>query len=236
MPRLAVAAAVASLALLVPTANAAPGPQITDPANDANGVNSQGQPLARSVPNNNATPVGSQAYADVLSVQWTTLKTTKIVKRKKVTTVTGFSVKATLSAAPTPPQGTVVVYRMLGSTPLCGFFGVVHYSKPLSDPSTPQTALRDNCVNTTTRLTKLAPAVIKDATITWTVPLSAIPKDTKVANGSSLTGLYFTVTEIEDFQGQKVPSEVPIYGGATGLGVGVLDDSTPGAAVYKIGS
>lgn len=237
MPRLALAAAAATLAVLAPHVSAAPAPQIVDPANDANFLNGQGQPLLASAPNNNATPAGSQAYADVLSVQWTTVKTTKIVKRKKVTTVTGFSVQAKLSGAPTPPQGTVVVYRMLGSTPLCPYFGVVYYSKPLSDPASHQTALRDNCNGASTaRLTKIAPAVIKDGTITWTVPLSAIPKDTKVGVGSALTGLYFTVTEIEDFQGQKVPQDVPVYGGATGLGVGVLDDSKPGSAVYKIGS
>lgn len=223
--------ALAALALAVPPVSAAPGPQITDPANDANFLNGQGFVEE----DNHATPVGSQAYADVLSVQWTTLKSTKRVGRRTVTTVTGFQVQTKLSAAPTPPQGTTVVYRMLGSTPLCGFFGVVWYTTPLSDPTAHQSALRDNCNDKPTRLTKIAPPVINGATMTWTVPLSAIPKDTKVGVGTLLTGLYFTVNEIEDFRGQKVPDDVPVYGGATGLGVGIVDDSIAGDAAYKIG-
>ena len=225
--------ALVALALIAPSAQAA-GPQIVDPANDANFLN--GQNLAPEVPNDNETPVGSQAWGDVLSVQWTTLKTTKVVKRKKVTTVTGFQVQAKLSAPPTPPQGTTVVYRMLGTTPLCPFFGVAYYSTPLSDPTTPQSALRDNCGDKPTRLTKLAMPVISGSTMTWTVPLSVIPKDTKVGVGSALTGLYFTVTEIQDLKGQKVPNESPVLAGATGTAYGLVDDSQPGDALYKIGS
>ncbi|HVF05478.1 MAG TPA: hypothetical protein VNA20_11620 [Frankiaceae bacterium] len=235
MRRIVVAPVLTALSLLMPTASAA-GPQITDPANDANFVNSQGQPLLATVPNNTPTPAGSQSYADVLTVEWKTLKTTKVVRRKRVTTVTGFQVVATLSGAPTPPQGTTIVYRMLGTTPNCPYFGVVHYSSKLSDPTTPQTALRDNCFGkTTARLTAIPAVAIKGSTLTWTVPIKAIPADTKVTVGSALTGLYFTVTEIEDFQGQKVPDAAPLgLGGSTGLGLGVLDDAKPGDAVYRI--
>lgn len=235
MRRIVVAPVLAALSLLMPNASAA-GPQITDPANDANFVNSQGQPILGSLPNNTPTPVGSQSYADVLSVEWKTLKTTKTVKKKKVTTVTGFQVVTTLSGAPTPPSGTTIVYRMLGTTPNCPYFGVVHYSSKLSDPTTPQTALRDNCFGkTTARLTALPPVVINGSTLTWTVPIKAIPADTKVTVGSALTGLYFTVTEIEDFRGQKLPDALPLgLGGATGLGFGVIDDARPGDAVYRI--
>lgn len=238
MRRLAVAPVLVSLAFLAPSVGAAPvAPQITDAAGDANFVNSQGNTGPYyTIPNNQQTPAGSQEYADVVSVQWSTLKATKKVGKKTVTTVTGFQVVATLTGAPKPPDGTIVVYRMLGTTPACPYFGVVHYSSPLSDPTTPQTALRDNCNGATTaRLTKIPAAVIKEKTITWTVPLTAIPKDTKVALNSVLTGLYFTATEIEDFKGQKVPDNPVAYSGATGLGVGVLDDSRPGDAVYKIG-
>lgn len=233
MRRLPVAAVLTALALAAQPASAA-GPQITDPANDANGVNSQSG-TSNALPNNQATPGASQAYADVLSVEWKTTKAKKKVGRKTVTVVTGFTVTTTLSGPPTPPQGTTVVYRMLGATPSCGFFGVAYYSTPLSDPTTPQAAIRDNCGGIPTRLTKIN-AVVSGSTITWTVPLSAIPKDTKVGANTVLTGLYFTVTEIEDFKGQKVPDGVPLYGGATGLGVGVLDESRPGDKVFKIGS
>jgi hypothetical protein len=238
MRRLVIAPALAALAFVAPSVSAGPGPQITDPANDANFANSQGQPILGDVPNNNAGPAqANQAYADVLSVHWKTTTAKKKVGRKTVTVVTGFTVTAVLSGAPKPPDGTIVVYRMLGTTPLCPFFGVAYYSTPLSDPTTPQTAIRDNCNGAdTARLTKIANPAINGSTMTWTVPLSAIPKDTKVAAGTVLTGLYFTVTEIEDFKGQAVPTAVPIYGGATGLGVGVVDDSRPADAVYKIGS
>lgn len=239
MRRLVVAPVLASLAFLAPAVTAAPAaPQVVDPADDANFVNSQAStgPFY-TIPNNRPTPVGSQGYADVLSVQWSTLTTTKVVKKKPVTTVTGFQVVATMKEAPTPPSGTTIVFRMLGTTPNCPYFGVVHYTTKLSDPSAPQTALRDNCNGApTARLTAIPAAVVKEKTITWTVPLTAIPADTKVANGSALTGLYFTVTEIEDFRGLKVPENPVIYSGATGLGLGVLDDSRPGDAAFKIGS
>ena len=238
MRRLAVAPALAALAFLAPSVSAAPpAPQVVDPANDANGINGQGQPILGSVPNNTATPGVSQAYADVLNVRWSTVKKVTKVKKKTVTTVTGFTVTVNLSAAPKPPEGTIVVYRILGTTALCPYFGVVWYSAKNGDGSSPQSAVRDNCNGATSaRLTPIAAPVIKDKTMTWTVPLSVIPKDTKVGVGTLLTGLYFTVVEIEDFKGQKVPSQVPTYGGATGLGVGVLDDAKPGDAVYKIGS
>ena len=238
MRRLAVAPALVTLALLAPSANAA-GPQVTDLPNDANFVNDQGQPGARTagVTGNHATPAGSQAYADVVSVEWKTLKTTKKVKKKTVTTVTGFTVTAKLSGAPTPPQGTIVVYRMLGTTAKCGFFGVAYYSTKLSDPTTPQSAVRDNCAgsDTPTRLTPIAMPVISGSTMTWTVPIGAIPKDTKVGVGTTLTGLYFTTTEIEDLKGQKVPDNPVFLSGATGFGYGLIDDSKPGAASFKIG-
>ena len=236
MRRLVVAPAIAALALIAPPATAA-GPQITDAANDANFLNSQGQPLLEDVGNNHPTPAGSQGYADVLSVEWKSVKTTKKVGRKKVTTVTAFTVTTTFSAAPTPPAQTTVVYRMLGSTPACGFFGVAYYSKPLSDPTTPQSAIRDNCGARPTRLTKIALPVINGSTMTWTVPISAIPKDTKVGVGSALTGLYFTVSEIEDLQGQKIPDQAPLgFGGATGFAYGMIDDARPGEATFRIGS
>lgn len=235
MRRIVVAPVLAALSLLMPNATAA-GPQVTDPANDANFINSQGQPLLAQAPSNRDTAAGSQAYADVLSVEWKTLKTTKVVKRKKVTTVTGFQVVTTLSATPKPPEGTIVVYRMLGTTPLCPFFGVAWYSTKLSDPTTPQSAIRDNCNSKPTRLTPIAAPVINDKVMTWTVPLAAIPKDTKVGLNTALTGLYFTVTEIQDLRGNKVPDQSPIGPGATGFGYGVIDDSRPGDAVYRIGS
>jgi hypothetical protein len=223
-----VAVAAPSLAA---TAAPAPAPQVKDVAGDANGG-------ANAVPTSDtATPVGSQAYADVVSVLWQTTKTSKKVKNKTVTTVTGFTVTATLSGPPTAPPGTTVVYRMLGSTAACPFFGVAYYTSKSSDPNLPQSAIRDNCVGGTTRLTPIALPAISGNTMKWTVPLSAIPANTKVKVGSKLAGLWFETREIEDFHGNCVPDDGGLTGlaGACGLGYGALDNSKVGDASYAIG-
>lgn len=240
--RLLALPALAALALSTAPASAAPKPQIVDAPNDANG--SANVPIGLTVgpastDSLNAIPT-NQAYADVLSVLWQPKKTTKKVGKKTVTTVTGFTVTTTLAAPPTPPNGTQIVYRMLGSTAQCGFFGVVYYSSKSHDPGIPmQSALRDNCVNETTRLTPLADPVISGNTMTWTVPLSVIPRDTKVKLGSKIVSLWFEVRELEDFQGQCLPKDpipapptipvidfpVPDYRGICGLAAGVLDNS-----------
>jgi hypothetical protein len=226
--RLTAVPVLTALALLVPSAHAAaPAPQLIDPTGDAN--------FTSAATPDKVTPAGSQDYADVVSVLWQTTKTTKIVKKKKVTTVTGFTVTATLAAAPKPPQGTSLVYRMLGATGKCPFFGVAYYTAVHSDKNIPQSAIRDVCGRSDTdaaRLTSIALPAIVDKTITWNVPLSAIPKDAKIGPGTKLTGLWFQVAEIEDFQGHCLPSEdtVPAeyrtgYGGACGLGAGTADTS-----------
>ena len=216
--RLALSAAVAAATALalVPADAAPPAPQVTDPAGDANLT-------ATAQPGGQATPVGSQDYADVVSVTWAPTTVTKVVKRKKVTTVTGFTVTTVLTAPPVPAAGTQVVYRMLGVPGGVegSFLGPVYYTDKSSDPGIPQSALRDNLTGET-RLTPIELPKIEGSTITWTVPLSALPKELKP--GTPLTGLFFTVNEIEDFQGAQVPEDVPTYGGAYGLGTGVVDD------------
>jgi hypothetical protein len=230
MRRLVLAPALAALAVLAPSVHAAaPAPQVVDPSGDANaGANEPGT-------SDTALPAGNQAYADVVSVLWQTTKKTTVVKKKKVTTVTGFTVTATLSGPPAPPTGTTVVYRMLGATPACGFFGVAYYTSKGSDPTQPQSAIRDNCNGTDTRLTPIALPVIAGNTITWTVPMTAIPKDTKVKLGSKITGLWFEVKEIEDFHVACLPDtgQTP-YDKACGLGVGALDNSPVGDATFAI--
>jgi hypothetical protein len=228
--RLLAAPLLAALALsAAPASAAAPKPQVVDPPNDANGT-------ANAV-GDQATPAGSQGYADVLSVLWQTTKSTKKVGRKTVTTVTGFTVTTTLSAPAVPPTGTTLVYRMLSSTPRCGFFGVAYYTTKGSDPTQPQSAIRDNCNGSDTRLTGIAMPVVSGNTIKWTVPLSKIPKDSGVKLGSKLSNLWFEVREIEDFKAGCVPDDggTTGYGGACGLGAGALDNSpTTGTGTYTI--
>lgn len=228
MRRLALVPALA-VALIAPNAQAAPAPQVTDPSGDANGLATVNHAQTR----DRSTAAGSQAYGDVVSVLWDTQKTTKKVKGKNVTTVTGFTVTATLAGPPTPPAPTQVVYRMLGTTPNCGFFGVVYYTRQSSDKAIPQSALRENCNDEVTRLYPIAMPKIEGSTITWTVPISAIPGATKVKPGSKIVDLYFTVNELQDFQGvclpdlSSAPAPVNAYSKACGLAAGVLDNSQP---------
>lgn len=158
---------------------------------------------------------------------WTADKVTKTVKKKKVTTLTGFTVTTVLSAAPTPPAGTSLVFRMLGTTDKCPFVGPVFYTAKSSDPGIPQSAMRDNCTGTT-RLTEMPMPTINGATITWKVPLSALPKEVPV--GTVLKNLYFEVNEIEDFRGAQVPPGVPVVGGVYGLGFGQVEDGKSDAS------
>lgn len=225
------AAAAAAGALAAPNAFAgtpAAAPQVIDPAGDANFINSGGEPVP--VSGDHATPVGSQGYADVVSVTWT--RTT--VKKGKKIVFTGFTVTAAMSAPPTPPAGTALVYRMLGVVggDAAAYLGPVYYTS--ATPGTPQSALRDDLADTTAgaRLTPLALPVIAGNTMTWTVPASVLPKQFKV--GSTLTNLYFEVRELESFQGQTAPSALPVLGGATGLAVGILDNGSSTGS-FKIG-
>ncbi len=199
------AAALATAVALGPWAHAA-DPQVIDPTGDAN--------LSGMVLDGGSTsPVGSQPYADIVSTKWENAK-----KDGKP----AFKVTLTLAAPPVPSFGTVV-YRVLGIPSNCGFFGVAYYTSKGSDPTQPQSAVRDNCIDATTRLTEIPLPEIKDATLTWVVPLSVIPVDTKITAGSTLTDLFTTVNEIEDFGGPCLPDPIPTYGGACGLGFGEWD-------------
>lgn len=223
--RSAVLVAITASALATPLAFAgtsAPTPQVTDAAGDANFVNDQGQGNT----GDNATPVGNQTYADVLAVTWAP----DVVKGKRPT---GFTVTTLLSAPPTPPSGTAVVYRMLGQVNGDAklYMGPVYYTSAGSDPSQPQAALRDN-LSGVTRLTKIDLPKIDGSTITWTIPFTALPKEFKI--GSALANLYFEVKEIEDFHGQSIPSGVPSFGGAYGLGTGLIDNGSSTNS-FKIG-
>ena len=233
MRRLVLAPALA-VALLTPHVEAAPpAPQVVDPSGDAN--------LTGNAVYDQSAAAGNQDYADVVSVAWQTSKTTKKVKGKNVTTIAGFTVTATLTGAPVPPAPTSLVFRMLGSTPTCGFFGVVYYTTKSSDPKIPQSALRDNCVNATTRLTEIAMPVIQGNTITWTVPMAKIPADTKVKPGTKLVDLWFEVRELQDFRVvctpdlSTAPAPVSNYGNACGQANGVLDNSVKDGDAFTLG-
>jgi hypothetical protein len=217
--------AVALCALAAPAAfSATPtaAPQVTDPAGDANGGATAGGPAA----DQSTAPV-SASYADVVSILWAP---DAAPKGKKPT---GFTVTTTLSAPPVAPQGASLVYRMLGQVngDATLYLGPVYYTAPSTDPSAPQSALRDN-LGGATRLTKIDLPVIAGNTMTWHVPFSAVPKEFKL--GTAVSNLYFEVREIESFQGQKTPDALPVVGGATGLAVGAYDNGKSTNS-FKIG-
>jgi hypothetical protein len=226
------------LALAAPAGAA--GPQVIDPANDANFLNGQGFEAEYEadvpLPRNNPTPVGSQAYADVLSITWTRMT----AKAGKKQVFSGFKVAMKLSGPPTPPAPTILVFRMFGQ--VNGnpdlLVGPVLYTSPLT--GAPQSALRDTLgPDNVVRLTAIPMPVIAGSTVTWTVPKSALPKE--LAIGSTLKNLYCEVREIESFQGLTVPATVPVVeepipsvGGATGLATGIIERADS-ASSFKIG-
>jgi len=150
---------------------AAPAPQVTDPASDANYLNDN-SPLVLPVnnpANNNPTPVGSDGGSDILSIQWATLKSVKTKKAKSV--VKGFTVTMTLTEAP----GTAgVLYRATGETADCTQVWFQYYT---DDPkTTPQGSLRHTCDGAVV-VVPVATKVV-DKTIVWTFEFGAkdLPK------------------------------------------------------------
>lgn len=180
--RRSVVAGVSALAVLAAPSVAAPAPQVTDPAGDANAGG-----YWRS--QDTATPVGSQAYADVTAVEFRTTRATRVVRGRRTTTVTGFTVTMRLSAPPSPPSG-VTVYRVLAWGPGC-LFGIDYYTAEIAGH--PRAAVQEWCVGSSIRRIALQPPSVKGAAITWTVPLSALPRNTKVVAGATLTDLHFQV-------------------------------------------
>ena len=191
------AAALATAVAFGPWAHAA-DPQVTDPAGDANFVNGQGQPVLDPAPQNSPTPVGSQEYADVLSVLWE-----KVGSDVRVT--------ATFTAPPAPPAPTSLVYRMLGTVgDTCTFVGVVWYSDKSSDPTIPKSAVRDSCTGETV-LTEIPEPKIDGSKMIWTAPISKFPKAALTAG--KLTDLRVEIRELQDY-GMEIDGS---YGGANGL-------------------
>jgi hypothetical protein len=179
--RRAFVAAVTAVAVLA-APSAASAPQVTDPAGDANaGAYWRGQ--------DTATPVGSQAYADVVAVEFRTTRAIRVVRGRRAPVVTGFTVTMRLSAPPSPPRG-VGVYRVLASGPGC-LFGVDYYTRAVAGQQV--AAIQEWCTGSSIRRVAIKPPSVKGAAITWTVPLSALPRNTRAGAGTTLTDLHFQV-------------------------------------------
>jgi hypothetical protein len=217
---LTLAASVGVVATMLPghaaTAPTAPKPQITDPANDANGINDQG--AGSGVSTSVGTPA-DDANADITSVVFatkyktvTTTKTvTKIVKKKKVTkkvTVStqvpdGFTVTMNLSAAPDGNH----IYDIFATHPSCdGSLDFTYNTGPLALNEVDCSSSSDP-----TNITTVAgEAAVAGNSVVWTVPAGAFPV------GSTFTGL---TAQTE-----------------TALDVPVMDEAGDGKATYTVGS
>ena len=147
---------------------------ITDTVGDGNGLNGQG---FEDVPGT-ATP-SNYSGGDIVGISWVTNGT----KLKP----TGFTVTMTLSGAPGPSS----IFRVTTATADCSNFWLTYSSTV--DGKVTQT-LQHNCpgftpagTTGTSEAVKLDSVVVKDKTITWTVPASALPKAVKV--GTAITSL-----------------------------------------------
>lgn len=223
--RTVLAAAFAAVALAVPQAGAAPAPapQVTDIAGDANGLNAQGfEDTATQVPDGGtSTDPASYAAADIRAVTFTKTVTTTVVRKKKVTKVTGYTVKLELGA----PPASGITYRIEGTTPLCTSF---FHEYRVDYTGAAKSGLR--CASTDAAATyDIAPAVVSGSTITWTVPLAKL---TGYKVGTLFDNLGAQTRGFVWFAGQTVP--VPVLGNTTGLTVPQIDHAV-GTTPFKLG-
>lgn len=150
--------------------------QVTDPESDANYLNDNA-PIVLPVENpanNNPTPVGSDAAADILSIEWKTLKSGGTTK--------GFTVTMVLKAAPT---GGGVLFRATSETADCSTLWFQYYT---DDPkTTPQASLRHTC-DGAAAVVPIAAKVV-DNSIVWTYEFGAKDLPKVVKSGTEIIGL-----------------------------------------------
>jgi len=172
------AAALAAAVLLGPWSHAAePAPQVTDPESDANYLNDNApvsSPLFPDNPaNNNPTPVGSNAGADITSIIYTSTTVKGVVK--------GFTVRMTLKAEPTKEA---MLFRATGNTAECSTLWFQYYT--VDPKNTPQASLRHTCDGT-----QVVPIPVNVAgnTITWNFEFSNANMPKAVRKGSEIVKL-----------------------------------------------
>ena len=161
----------------LPAHAAKPKPQVTDPSGDANGVNDQA--LGAPVPSAGTGPA-SLAAADITGVTFATTFGKKKVHRKTVKVVKGFTVTMALAAAPSLPN---IIYRVSAAAAGCGTDVFFEYT---SGGDTQVRCPNEDVTKDSTTYTS-APAVVKDKTITWSLPVSAFPAGTSFSTLNAQT-------------------------------------------------
>jgi hypothetical protein len=171
--RLATAAAVAGIAVAALPGHAATAhkPQITDPVGDANALNDQG--VGAPIPSASTGPA-DDAAADISSVTFASTFRVKKVKGKTVKVPTGFTATMKLGAAPVPET----FYRITAAIPSCTDL-FIEYGTDVAEggtnmrcPALPGATGTDY---------KLPDAIVKDSSIIWTIPVSALPAGTTLS-------------------------------------------------------
>lgn len=193
---LALAAAAAVVAAVMPAHAGTVKPLITDPTGDANGVNGQPELIGGPDPNV-ATGPASYASADVVSVTFVNNYVTKKIKRKTVKIPVSFTVTLTLAGAP----DTRTYYGVTATTKSCPDGVTFEYS------TQPVYGADDvNCFDSSGTGSfndyPATAAVVKGNTISWTVADSGLPVGTVLTNlgahaGEGVLGGMPTLDEAE---------------------------------------
>lgn len=197
-------------AAVAPPGSAAPPSRHLDVAGDANG-SATVETVNRSTPLN-------QAYADIVAVSWSQV----VASHSGRPSVTGFSVTASFSAPPVPPSGVDVLYWAHGrvrAEDSAHTVGPVWFSAKPADGTTPQAALRDNLAGPV-RYTPIPAPSVKGSSITWFVPLSALPPE--LPSRAILRELQFETRVSENLRGLRVPDT---SGERSGFNAGVIDEA-----------
>jgi hypothetical protein len=180
--RLLALALVGGLAVAAVPAHAAKAkPQITDPAGDANGVNDQGFITGSPLPSGQAGPADLSA-ADITAVQFATAFVTKKSHGRTVKVPTGLTVTMTLAAAPTLPN---LIYRVAATSTSCAALFFEFSTAPNdSEPGSARCAAAPPTPSTPVAVKSVT---VKGNAITWTVPLTSIPKNTVLSDLNAQT-------------------------------------------------
>jgi hypothetical protein len=185
---LALAAAAAVTAAVMPAHAGTVKPQIVDPTGDANGVNGQPETVGGPNPNVSSGPA-SYAADDIVAVSFATNFVTKKVKRKTVKTPTGFTATLTLAGA---PDLSYSYYAVRATTATCPDGITFEYSKERSPFGFDDvTCFAASGASGSFNDYPATPAAVKGNTISWTVPLSGMKAGTVLKDLSAFAGIGF---------------------------------------------
>jgi len=167
---------------------------------------------------------GSQAATDITKVLFTTSgkTTTKRVGNKNVKIYTANALIVQLVLAAPPTAAPPVVYEVDSQTQKCGTMYLYYDPEELASGGFLGGCSPADATGSTTTDIDVIP-VVKGSTITWTMPLSGLPKDMKIGS---------TITDVQSY----VAVADPFTGASTALLTTAANfDTAESSSVYKIG-